>query len=120
MPATRIAVATLFALAMAPAGASAHAILMQSEPAAGASVPAGEVVMSFTYNSRIDRDRSRLTLTDPQHHLSVLTIAPSGSPNQIETSAQLPLPGAYAVRWQVLATDGHITRGDVPFTVTGH
>jgi methionine-rich copper-binding protein CopC len=24
------------------------------------------------------------------------------------------------VRWQVLAVDGHITRGDVPFTVTGH
>jgi methionine-rich copper-binding protein CopC len=24
------------------------------------------------------------------------------------------------VRWQVLAIDGHITRGDVPFTVMGH
>jgi methionine-rich copper-binding protein CopC len=23
------------------------------------------------------------------------------------------------VRWQVLAIDGHITRGDVAFTVTG-
>ena len=23
------------------------------------------------------------------------------------------------MRWQVLAVDGHITRGDVPFTVTG-
>jgi copper resistance protein C len=28
-------------------------------------------------------------------------------------------PGSYSVRWQVLAIDGHITRGDVPFTVTG-
>jgi hypothetical protein len=28
------------------------------------------------------------------------------------------IPGAYVVRWQVLAVDGHITRGDVPFTVT--
>jgi methionine-rich copper-binding protein CopC len=26
-------------------------------------------------------------------------------------------PGAYSVRWQVLAVDGHITRGEVPFTV---
>jgi methionine-rich copper-binding protein CopC len=27
-------------------------------------------------------------------------------------------PGAYVLRWQVLAVDGHITRGDVPFTVS--
>jgi methionine-rich copper-binding protein CopC len=27
-------------------------------------------------------------------------------------------PGNYTIRWQVLAVDGHITRGDVPFTVT--
>jgi methionine-rich copper-binding protein CopC len=25
--------------------------------------------------------------------------------------------GAYVLRWQVLATDGHITRGKVPFRV---
>jgi hypothetical protein len=38
----------------------------------------------------------------------------------IECDATLTTPGAYVVRWQVLAIDGHITRGDVPFTVTGH
>ena len=27
-------------------------------------------------------------------------------------------PGAHTLRWQVLAVDGHITRGEVPFTVT--
>jgi methionine-rich copper-binding protein CopC len=26
-------------------------------------------------------------------------------------------PGSYRLRWQVLALDGHITRGDIPFTV---
>ena len=40
---------------------------MHSQPAAGASVPAGSVDMSFSYNSRIDRARSRLTLTGPDH-----------------------------------------------------
>ena len=24
-------------------------------------------------------------------------------------------PGAYAIRWQVLAPDGHISRGEIPF-----
>jgi hypothetical protein len=105
---------------LAPLGASAHAILMKSEPAAGLSVPAGDVDMSFRYNSRIDRARSRLTLTSPDHTQSVLKIAPTGPPDLLETSAKLATPGAYVVRWQVLAIDGHITRGDVPFTVTGH
>ncbi len=27
-------------------------------------------------------------------------------------------PGTYKLRWQVLAIDGHITRGDIPFRVT--
>jgi len=26
-------------------------------------------------------------------------------------------PGAWRLRWQVLALDGHITRGDVPFAI---
>jgi methionine-rich copper-binding protein CopC len=25
--------------------------------------------------------------------------------------------GVYVLRWQVLAVDGHITRGDIPFSV---
>ena len=144
MPACRIVIAVLFGCMLVPAAARAHAILMQSTPAAGASVPAGRLDMSFRYNSRIDRTRSRLVLTSPdrresvldvlapRQHLarrktalvaareSVLSIAPSAPPELIETSAELSAPGAYVVRWQVLAIDGHITRGDVPFTVTGH
>ena len=50
----------------------------------------------------------------------MLKIAPDGPPNLLETTTNLEAPGAYVVRWQVLAIDGHITRGDVPFTVMGH
>ena len=124
MPATslsslsrRVALAGLIALA--PTAAMAHAILQQSQPPAGGSVPAGKVDMQFTYNSRIDRERSRLTLTHPDHSQVVLPISPGGSPNVINATAELTTPGPYNVRWQVLAVDGHITRGDVPFTVTG-
>lgn len=100
--------------------ASAHAILVDSQPASGGSVPAGTVNLTFRYNSRIDRDRSRLTLTKPDQSQVVLPIVPAGAPNIIESDANLTAPGTYIVRWQVLAVDGHITRGDVPFTVTGH
>jgi methionine-rich copper-binding protein CopC len=120
VPACRIVIAALLGCMLVPAGAGAHAILTQSKPAAGASVPAGRLDMSFRYNSRIDRTRSRLVLTGPDRRQSVLRITPSGPPDAIETSTELTVSGAYVVRWQVLAIDGHITRGDVPFTVTDH
>jgi methionine-rich copper-binding protein CopC len=112
-----VAIATV---ALVPVRVMAHAILMQSDPAAGASVSAGKLDMTFRYNSRIDRARSRLTLTNPDRSQSVLPISPNGPPEVLRASTNLATPGAYVVRWQVLAIDGHITRGDVPFTVTGH
>jgi copper resistance protein C len=120
VPTCRIVIAALLGLIAVPAGAAAHAILIESKPQAGASVPAGKADMSFRYNSRIDRARSRLTLTGPDHAQSVLKIVPDGPPDLLQTSTELTTPGAYVVRWQVLAIDGHITRGDVPFTVMGH
>ena len=86
MPISRIVIAALLGLMLVPAVASAHAILVASTPAAGASVAAGRVDMTFRYNSRIDRARSRLTLTDPDHRLSVLKIMPTGQADTLQTS----------------------------------
>ncbi len=115
----RIFVLALLGVLLTPAAAMAHAILEQSQPTAGDSVLAGKVTLSFSYNSRVDRARSRLTLTRPDKTQTVLRISQAGPPNVIVSSAELTAPGPYVVRWQVLAIDGHITRGDVPFTVTG-
>ena len=99
----------------APGAAQAHAILVQSQPAAGGSVAAGHVEVRLRFNSRIDAGRSRLTLTRPDHSQAVLPVA--GGDDRLEAAADL-VPGRYTLRWQVLAIDGHITRGDVPFIVT--
>ena len=94
---------------------------MQSKPAAGASVPAGKAghVVPLQQPDRPD------ALAPYAHRPGSQPVGAADQrrpahPTLIETSAELTAPGAYVVRWQVLAIDGHITRGDVPFTVTGH
>ena len=55
----------------------------------------------------------------PDQTRANLPIEPDGPPDLLTASVTLT-PGAYVMRWQVLAIDGHITRGDVVFTVTGN
>lgn len=108
--------AALIVFCLAPVGAWAHAILMDSSPAAGGAVAAGAVTVELHFNSRIDRTRSLLTLTGPNKGRTSLPIADSSPPDILRTTAELPA-GDYVLRWQVLAVDGHITRGNLPFTV---
>jgi methionine-rich copper-binding protein CopC len=105
-----------FGMTFDPGAAAAHAILIASQPPQGGTIPAGQVAIHLQYNSRIDRQRSRLTLTRPDHSQATLPIGAEGGPDEMNTSATLT-PGDYVLRWQVLAIDGHITRGDVSFTV---
>jgi methionine-rich copper-binding protein CopC len=108
---------TLTVAMLLPVLAQAHAILEESTPPAGASVKAGQLDLHLRFNSRIDHDRSRLTLIRPDHSHDTIPIAAGRPPDIIDAHVALT-PGAYVVRWQVLAVDGHITRGDVPITVT--
>ncbi len=109
-------VVTLVALAWA-APAQAHAILVDSTPAVHGSIQAGHDAVALRFNSRIDRERSRLVLIAADKAQTRLAIADTGAADMMTAAADLA-PGDYTMRWQVLAVDGHITRGDVPFTVT--
>ena len=111
-----LALAPALVLLLAPWPARAHAVLEQSTPAAGGQVPAGKVAFRLQYNSRVDAGRSRLTLVKPDNSEAVLPIGKDSTANVLTAAATLPA-GAYALRWQVLAVDGHITHGEVKFTV---
>ena len=114
---SRRAILTCLTLAvLTPRAANAHAILEASEPKPGGSVPAGPLALKLRFNSRIDRARSRLSLTRPDRTKSTVPIDQDGAPDVL-TAAVIVQPGAHVLRWQVLAVDGHITRGDVAFTV---
>lgn len=96
--------------------ARAHAILIGSEPAANGRVPTGVVPIRLRFNSRVDPMRSRLTLTRPDRSQAVLPHEPGRAGDLLVARAELAA-GRHVLRWQVLAVDGHITRGDLPFTV---
>ena len=109
-------IGSILLLALSAAPAQAHAILVESTPAIGAALAGGTINLSLRFNSRIDAARSLLTLIRPDRSTLVITKDPSGAEDVLAAHGTLP-PGAYIVRWQVLAVDGHITRGDVGFTV---
>jgi copper resistance protein C len=101
----------------APRVALAHAVLVSSQPAVNSTVSGPEVTVLLKYNSRVDMEHSTLTLLDPDGRVEKVTIKSGTEPGSLSARLTGLVKGAYVLRWQVLATDGHITRGKVPFRV---
>lgn len=99
-----------------PRVALAHAMLVSSTPAANATVHAGEAAIELRFNSRVDGARSMLMLVKPDGSTEKLMLDKQHGPTMLNGHAALT-QGKYSIRWQALAPDGHITRGEIPFTV---
>ncbi|MDM7892667.1 copper resistance CopC family protein [Curtobacterium caseinilyticum] len=122
----RALLATVVVAALAPvvllaAPASAHDVLVSSDPAADASVPG-------------DVDRVTLTLSEPP--LSglqtgiVISVTDAGGAerstgdvridgNTIAKDVDLAAAGSYRVQWRSVSVDGHPISGEYRFTSTG-
>jgi len=110
-----LAVALLLLL---PHAAFAHAVLVKSTPAQGATVKTGNLDITLTYNSRIDALHSSLHLIGPDGKAQTLAVDDHAAPNLLLSKAAGLTPGAYKLEWQVQASDGHISRGVVAFHVS--
>jgi hypothetical protein len=113
----RAAVLAAMFLALGPVAARAHAIVVSSVPAAGAIVHGAAAEVMVRFNSRIDPVRSRLLLVRADGTATTLELSETPGPDMLAATVGELAPGSYRLRWQVLAIDGHITRGDIPFTV---
>ena len=96
-----------------------HAVLKETNPVANSTVAGPDVPIKMVFNTRIDGERSKLQLLHPDNTTTDLTIEKQASPDTLTTKASGLKAGAYRIRWQALAPDGHITRGEVPFSVKG-
>jgi methionine-rich copper-binding protein CopC len=84
------------ALLLVPAVASAHAILQESQPAAQSTVAPGTRDVVLRFNSRIDKERSRLTLQGT-HAEMTLPLLPDSPADTLAARADLT-PGQYTLR----------------------
>jgi len=118
---TRSRWSSVFLVLLLAAGATqtcwAHAILMDSTPKINSTVQGPDLDITLRYNVRVDGSRSRVMLLAEDGTLTQLTLAKQAKPDILQMHASGLKAGAYKLQWNVLASDGHMSKGEVPFTV---
>lgn len=106
--------AALAAMTVAPA--AAHSLLLESSPAASATLTRPPTTVALRFNNRIEKALSRVRLVDARGVAQPLVVATDSEPADRLTAALPPLgPGPWRVEWQVLSTDGHVVSGRFEF-----
>jgi copper resistance protein C len=112
------AVVAAAVMASTPGQIAAHALVVESEPASGAKLTEPPPRVYLRFNSKLEKRLSHVTLSPAKGRPVALPIAVNGEKLDRILLPLAPLaPGSYVVRYKVLAVDGHITEGSLPFTV---
>jgi methionine-rich copper-binding protein CopC len=99
------------------APAFAHADLASSDPEDKAVLATPPTVITLTFTEGLDQAKSSFKLSGPDGPAGTGKAATDGG--MVMTLDGLGLgPGAYAIKWTSVATDGHIARGTLSFTVS--
>jgi len=99
-------------------GAAAHSLLLESSPAAGATLGAPPERVTLRFNNRIEKKLSTIRLIDERGASRPVTGLDADGPADRLTATLSPLPpGPWRLEWRVLSTDGHIVSGAFSFRV---
>jgi hypothetical protein len=117
------AVAAVLGLAIAagagrPEAVHAHAVVTKAT-LRDATIPANTPAeTTLEFNSAIERSLAKVTLVDAQGGETVLAQAPGERPANVLVVALPALAaGRYALKYKVLAADGHVTESVLRFEV---
>ena len=112
----RLTLAALVAVPVITSAAFAHSLLLESSPAAEATVSASPPQVTLRFNNRIEKRLSRITVVDQAGTPRALAIAVAdGDADRLTAAVPALPPGAYRVEWHVLSTDGHVVSGSFGF-----
>jgi methionine-rich copper-binding protein CopC len=109
------------AVGATPGRGAAHAIVLESRPAADAKLTEPPTQVYLRFNSKLEKHLSHVTIATEKGQPVALPIAADGSdkPDRLALPVGPLAPGSYVIRYKVLAVDGHITEGILRFSVLG-
>ncbi len=111
-----IAAGSLLALLLA-APVLGHAELTTSDPEDTAVLATPPTVITLTFSEGLDQAKSSFKLNGPAG--TVGAGKPTRQGGKVMTLDGLTLaPGAYSIAWTAAATDGHVERGKLSFSVS--
>ena len=111
--------AWVVALALLPAGAMGHAVLVKAVPPQRATLTESPPRVELWFNERLEPAYSRVAVTDEAGKQMDLRDATVSKEDPKRLSLSLPPlgPGRYTVRFRVLSVDGHVVESSLTFTV---
>ena len=113
--------AALVALALVVLGAapaSAHAELVDTDPAEGAVVETAPETVTLTFNEPVRLTSQEIAVYDAAGDEVGSTATASGTDVAVDLDSAADLPdGTYVVSWNVLSGDGHPIAGALTFSV---
>jgi methionine-rich copper-binding protein CopC len=115
----RLAAAVLAALALWPAAALAHAVLVKSVPAQRATLVEGPPRIELWFNERLEPAYSKASVTNEAgEQVDRRDVAVSSEdPRRLSLSLPPLKPGRYTVSFRVLSVDGHVVESRLSFTI---
>jgi hypothetical protein len=104
-------------IALATTPVWAHAVLMDSAPKMDSTVKGPDVPIKLKFNVRVDGKRSRLELVTADGTTIAVDAPKQTAPDTLESQVKGLKAGDYKLEWRALASDGHMSKGEVDFTV---
>lgn len=110
----------LLAVVVVAAGArraGAHAILVRSSVRDHPVAPDAPSSATLQFNAGIEPKLSKVVLVNGRHEEQPLAVGAGATAGELEVQLPALASGPYALRYRVLAADGHLTDGVLRFTV---
>lgn len=94
-----------------------HGILLESFPMHGSVLEASPNHVVLHFNATLEPSITQVNLVDLQKALTPLGLTNTSTGDTIVAKIPPLQPGVYNVQYKVLATDGHVTKGFIRFTI---